>query len=1001
MIYANIPQNIPQERRAEINRAILASLKTSAKKIPAETVYNSYTGLGGLHGLDRKDFNSYNDYARAKKEFEMGQFFTCHDLCARMVDLASPDPSEMVLDMCCGICNFMNHLPNLYNAYGFDIDPDAVTVARYLYPQAHIETCDLRHYDPGFRFDLLLGNPPYNLDFDGCPSQLYFCRKAYDLLNPGGLMLIVVPHTFMLNEFWDKRQISEMETMFSFLGQIRLPDDIFAASGVKKFSTKIMAFLRKSEHIEMRPYNAECFLSFEELGKKIEETREARKTIRMKLRREADGMTQQAERDFQYKIDKYLFELKTHPHLRKHYDKSLALVSVFRNQKPPINCTVTEYEEWKRRRLTHAKVLAVLRRHIRHQNEVPRKEIALVKTSYGYKLKAYAPHLLDKIERREVSFRELIAAGEPLPELPRKNKKQKEQYRQAEKLIARKRKEFLRQQTPFPEMTPDPRIDAYIDRLRFRNKELQECEFTPLQKQDMGLLFQKRYSLLNWQQGSGKTAVAYHFGCYAMDRLQQVKNVIVLAPAIAVNLTWEPFLIRNGTEYIRIDEPAKLSKVPEGVFLLVSLSMMEKLQRGLKTFMKQRSNKVCLLFDESDEISNPLSRRTRLSLALFRRARYKMLATGTVTRNNVNELYPQFEMLYNNSVNMINYCPEAYFEDKDRDIVSRSNDRCGMPFPAYGGHNLFRACFSPGRTTVFGIEKHNQDIYNKKELQRLIAMTVLTRKFREFAGEKYDVHTCNVTPSAGERAVYRKVMKEFLRLCELYFTCSKDQKKEAQMRLIRQIMLLIRACSVPHTMPGYIGDRFPRKTKQVVRMIRSIPGKVTIGCTTISAVFMYERLFRELFADRPLFVIRGDVTFRRREKIIAEFEATENGLLVCTQQSLKSSANIPSCNHAILESLQWNISKMEQFYFRFIRLDSKEFTHVHFVLYEDSIEQNLMALVLTKERLNDFIKTGEVKEQSEIFDEFGISPNLVESLLRREQDDDGHFYISWGDQTVS
>ena len=30
-------------------------------------------------------------------------------------------------------------------------------------------------------------------------------------------------------------QISEMETMFSFLGQIRLPDDIFAASGVKKF----------------------------------------------------------------------------------------------------------------------------------------------------------------------------------------------------------------------------------------------------------------------------------------------------------------------------------------------------------------------------------------------------------------------------------------------------------------------------------------------------------------------------------------------------------------------------------------------------------------------------------------------------------------------------------------------------------------------------------------------------------------------------------------------
>ena len=77
-------------------------------------------------------------------------------------------------------------------------------------------------------------------------------------------------------------------------------------------------------------------------------------------------------------------------------------------------------------------------------------------------------------------------------------------------------------------------------------------------------------------------------------------------------------------------------------------------------------------------------------------------------------------------------------------------------------------------------------------------------------------------------------------------------------------------------------------------MIRSIPGKVTVGCTTLGAVSMYERLFRELIPDRPLFVIRGDVAFKRREKIIAEFEATKNGLLGCTQQSLKSSANIPS-----------------------------------------------------------------------------------------------------------
>ena len=92
---------------------------------------------------------------------------------------------------------------------------------------------------------------------------------------------------------------------------------------------------------------------------------------------------------------------------------------------------------------------------------------------------------------------------------------------------------------------------------------------------------------------------------------------------------------------------------------------------------------------------------------------------------------------------------------------------------------------------------------------------------------------------------------------------------------------------------------------------------------------------------------------------------------------------------------------MEQYYFRFIRLDCEEHTNVHFVTYEDSIEQNLMALVLTKERLNEFIKTGEVKEESKIYEEFDISPDIIDTLLHREQDDKGRFHISWGYQRVS
>ena len=160
-------------------------------------------------------------------------------------------------------------------------------------------------------------------------------------------------------------------------------------------------------------------------------------------------------------------------------------------------------------------------------------------------------------------------------------------------------------------------------------------------------------------------------------------------------------------------------------------------------------------------------------------------------------------------------------------------------------------------------------------------------------------------------------------------------------------------------------------------------------------------LYPGTFPDRPVFVVKGDVAFRKRQKIVTEFDSTINGILICTQQSLSSSVNIPTCNDVILESLQWNIPRMEQFYFRFIRLDSKEMKDVHYVTYEDSVEQNLMALVLTKERLNEFIKTGEVKEQSEIFEEFDITMSVIDSLLIRTQDSEGKIHISWGSQRIT
>lgn len=999
-MYAIIPQQIPRDKRAEVNEKILFAIDSGKDLIPKESIYNCYTGIGGLHNFKQADFSSYHRYAEAKKEFEMGQFFTPHELCRSMVEVLSPTSSEMVLDMCCGMGNFFNHLPNLHNTYGFDIDGRAVTVARHLYPEAHIEKCDIQQYRPEQRFDVIIGNPPFNLKFDCKLSQEYYMDKAYDVLNPAGFLMVIVPVSFMQSEFWEKTRVANINSCFSFVGQTKLNPDAFDSMGVHNFSTKVMVFLRRSRHIEMQPYNADEFIPMEKLKDRVRKTRAMKQRIRIDLMRETNRIDREELEAFEYRLSKYMYELKAHAVLNRHIEKAEALVSKFRNQKPPENATNQQVKEWERKKLTTGKVLGIIRKYITSQHSVPRKEVALVKTSYGFKLKPYAPRLLDKVTHKAASINDLILGRAELPVPETVTERNRLQIRAAEKLIRRKQKQYEMQNLRFADMEEDVNLKEYLDRSTFINKDGEACEFTALQKHDLNLVLQKRYALLNWQQGSGKTAAVYYRARFLL-KFRKVRNAIILAPAIATNMTWIPFLSVNRERFRVIRAESDLTNVPEGMFLVVSTSMLGKLRRGLVRYVKQTSRKLCLVFDESDEITNPTSQRTRNILCIFRRLKYKILDTGTTTRNNIAELYSQFELLYNNSVNMVCWSPQVYHENKEREIEEENNTDYGSPFPAFRGHVLFRACHCPGKATVFGIEKQNQDVYNKEELSELIGKTVITRKFRDFAGEKYKIQTHTVSPSDGEREVYRVIIEEFCRICELYYNSTGDAKKDAGLRLMRQIKLLIKACSVPHLIEGYSGDGIPNKTKYIEKLVRKIPGKVAVGCTSIAAFDLYENHLRKCFPDRPVFVVKGDVAFKRRQNIVTEFDSTINGILICTQQSLSSSVNIPACNQVILESLQWNIPRMEQFYFRFIRLDSKEMKDVHYVTYEDSVEQNLMALVLTKERLNEFIKTGEVKEQSEIFEEFDITMSVIDSLLVRTQDHEGKIHISWGSQRIA
>lgn len=101
MKYKIYQSSVKQKDREEFNRKLLKLIdnkETEKYGITGDDVYNAYTGDGGLHGLNRKDYDSYYTYSEEKKNIENGQFFTPPKLAELLVSSVAPSKDETVAD---------------------------------------------------------------------------------------------------------------------------------------------------------------------------------------------------------------------------------------------------------------------------------------------------------------------------------------------------------------------------------------------------------------------------------------------------------------------------------------------------------------------------------------------------------------------------------------------------------------------------------------------------------------------------------------------------------------------------------------------------------------------------------------------------------------------------------------------------------------------------------------------------------------------------------------
>lgn len=1011
MKYALPTEIVPASKRQEINNKIILLIDSEkTDQVGSEAIFQAYTGDGGLHGLNFLDYKNLNEFSKAKKEIENGQFFTPANLCEKIVSCVPVQSSDLVADLCSGMGNFFNFLPVESNLYGCEIDNKSFKVSRHLYPFAQIENRDVRFYNPGLRFDCIFGNPPFNLDWDTplgkLTSQMFYMLRSAELLVPGGILAVVVPMSFMADVFMAGSAIEQIDTLFSFLGQSELKSSTFSSIGVKDFPTKVMFFQRRFEGIPFQSYQANVFIDFNPeqirqqvivpaLAHKSSISREVKRAEACRPNdwsfknddlRKADG--------FSFQLRKYLYEIKTQPALKAKLSKALNYLHKFKTQQMPHDM---KWEVWAKVRITEAKVLAYFRKIVRSQDKTERTGYVTVADRSGIRIKSFDSATRKKLNEMGavgLYWIELVKNPELLIVHPLAS-----ELSRYKRLLRKRCAQYNKLQTPILKTKANAEVKSFLKAFKFINPENEVKSLTKLQRADMACQLSRPFGLLSWQQGSGKT-VASAAAIKFYQNHSNVKNIFLIGPPIAIENTWIPFFERNQYEFFQIKTLSDIALIPQGKIIVIALTKLKEFKRPVMRYVRTISNNGLLVFDESDEITNYNSKRSHAVRDVFRRLRFKLLTTGTTTRNNLTELYGQLEVLYNNSMNFI--CDSRYLYkeeviDGKFDIHQDLNwDFNGKPFPPKGGLQLFKSCFAPAKATVFGVQKHNQDIYNSDSLKAFVERSIITRKFKEIAGDgRYFLHTHKLVSKPFEAELYRQILEELHTILPSYYSSTGNYRKDAMLRIIRQLQLLIQSCSIPQHLAKV--TETPAKAGYMLTLVNKFADeRIMIGSNNVKGATYYANYFRKN-TTRPVFFVTGEShNIKKRQQIVDEFKASKNGILVCTQQSLSSSINIPQCSRVIVESLQWNLPRIEQWYFRCIRFDSLRPTNVHFVVYTNSIEVNLMALLTAKERLNDFIKTLDLREHSEVMEDFDMDESFLDMLLEKVYDEDGNMSFRWG-----
>lgn len=272
------------------------TLKSSTDQPPANLTYEEFDKLDQFeknqeirkitenNGIDNDKYSA--DELKMIEEYEGGgaktkekgarildQFFTPYKVIEKMWGLATKYGFDFedsyILEPAVGSGKFLKYIPAeiINKVVAYEIDKTAYTISKVLYPEFDIrnesfETMffdDKRHtglLEIPYYFDLVIGNPPYR-DYVSEYAPLgekevtkaftfdqYFLIRGIDILKPGGILIFIIPNTFLSNgdKYNDIKE--KLISKADLIDAYRLPNGIF---GTTDIGTDIVCFRKKNK----------------------------------------------------------------------------------------------------------------------------------------------------------------------------------------------------------------------------------------------------------------------------------------------------------------------------------------------------------------------------------------------------------------------------------------------------------------------------------------------------------------------------------------------------------------------------------------------------------------------------------------------------------------------------------------------------------------------------------------------------------------------------------